>query len=491
MRKIERFIIWICSKFIRSEIEEIIKGLQDVLANRNPNVKPKDDFKEKHPNYRNFFVSPLAPIPAEEKLKEEKPKPNLDWKELLKQYKKEQGKPLKPVDHKDNKTIVPEGTRCRTCGAPCEYLYFNDGKKRCQIKCKVCSNLNPVHPQDRGPRTKYFCPYCERALFLWKEKNGALIYKCDNDKCSHYLENRAKLNLRERILAKIKSSQFKLRYQYREYHFTQEQLQLPSPEKPQSKLFNIHNSLNTLSLILAFYVSFGISARKTAYILRKVFSIPVSYQTVLNYACYASYYCHRFNLFHKGEAETTQVEDEVFTKVAGIDDYTWLSVSPVRRAITSYLVSETRDVLPAIITTNEAIRTCPLEEKITLITDGNPSYQETIHYINQTHFPKLDHKRVIGLQNLDKESEEYRPFKEIIERLNRTYRFHLKASCGFKVPSGKLALTTLFVTHYNFLRPHQSLNYEVPIPLKELEDIPTIQGQWSKVLQVASNLVPA
>jgi len=43
MRKTSRFVIWICSKFIREEIEEIIKGLLDVLANRHPDVKPKDD----------------------------------------------------------------------------------------------------------------------------------------------------------------------------------------------------------------------------------------------------------------------------------------------------------------------------------------------------------------------------------------------------------------------------------------------------------------
>ena len=60
--KIERFVIWICSKFTRSEIELMIKGLSDVLANRNPNVKPKDDFKQKHPNYQNFFVDPNPPI---------------------------------------------------------------------------------------------------------------------------------------------------------------------------------------------------------------------------------------------------------------------------------------------------------------------------------------------------------------------------------------------------------------------------------------------
>jgi len=50
VKKTAHFVIWICSKFTREEIEEIIRGLLDVLANRNPEVKPKDDFKEKPVN---------------------------------------------------------------------------------------------------------------------------------------------------------------------------------------------------------------------------------------------------------------------------------------------------------------------------------------------------------------------------------------------------------------------------------------------------------
>jgi hypothetical protein len=62
MTKIARFIIWICSKFTKGEIEQIIKGLVDVLQDRNPEVKPKDDFKEQHPHYRNFFVDSKPPL---------------------------------------------------------------------------------------------------------------------------------------------------------------------------------------------------------------------------------------------------------------------------------------------------------------------------------------------------------------------------------------------------------------------------------------------
>ena len=79
MKKIDRFAIWICSKFTRIEIEHIVKSLSDILANRNPDVKPKDDFKEKHPNYRNFFVDPEPPVTAPPK-----PASCLNWKHIFK-----------------------------------------------------------------------------------------------------------------------------------------------------------------------------------------------------------------------------------------------------------------------------------------------------------------------------------------------------------------------------------------------------------------------
>ena len=64
-----------------------------------------------------------------------------------------------------------------------------------------------------------------------------------------FLKNKAKLNFAERLLAKVKSSQVKLRYRFREYHFTGKQLRHSAPEeKDTSSLFKIHNSLNTLYL---------------------------------------------------------------------------------------------------------------------------------------------------------------------------------------------------------------------------------------------------
>lgn len=73
MTRIARFVIWICSKFTKAEIEQIVVGLSDVLMDRNPEVKPRDDFQEKHPNYRKFAVDPEPPLTEPPNVKKKTP----------------------------------------------------------------------------------------------------------------------------------------------------------------------------------------------------------------------------------------------------------------------------------------------------------------------------------------------------------------------------------------------------------------------------------
>ncbi len=72
MDQISRFVVWICSRFNREQIEKIIKELSDVLRSRQEfPTRPKDAFKEQHPNYREFTVDPTPPLaqPAKKKNK--------------------------------------------------------------------------------------------------------------------------------------------------------------------------------------------------------------------------------------------------------------------------------------------------------------------------------------------------------------------------------------------------------------------------------------
>ena len=49
-------------KAVMKDVLDIVDELVKVLNDQNPDLKPKDDFKEKHPNYRNFFVDPNPPL---------------------------------------------------------------------------------------------------------------------------------------------------------------------------------------------------------------------------------------------------------------------------------------------------------------------------------------------------------------------------------------------------------------------------------------------
>ena len=387
-----------------------------------------------------------------------------------------------------NTPQVPDQVVCQCCGAPHEYLYFNDGKKRSQVKCKVCGHLFQVQQRFRNARkSKLFCPYCGLALFRWKVRKEITIHKCSNDRCPHRLQAIAKLNPAERELQKKRSSQFKLNYQYREYHFKPEELVHSAPDKAAVDLNRIHNSENVLGLILAFYVSFAVPARKTAAILRDVFRVRVSYQTVLNYAAAAAFYCHSFNLKHKGLIDSVSAGDETYIKVLGRHHYVFFFISSKSLKITAYHVADNRGTQPAVIAMNEAVRTASSDQELILVTDGNPSYPAGIHFLNaQDNGPEILHKKVIGLQNLDAESEEWRALKQLIERLNRTFKYHVRPAAGFNSMNGAVALTTLFVTHYNYLRPHMSLDYKPPVQLPELQTVSTIQGKWTKILSLAA-----
>ena len=294
-------------------------------------------------------------------------------------------------------------------------------------------------------------------------------------------------NADEKKLREQRLSQFKVNYQYREYHYQIAQLKIAEPDKPRVDLERIYNDINIFALVMTLHISYAITARKTAHMLRNIWNIHISYQTVLNYVQAAAYYCHQFNMNHKGPVDDICAGDETYVKVKAVWHYVWLFVGSVSKKICAYHFSDNRAPKAAITTLFETVRTAHTDQKLTLVTDGNPSYQAAVHFINKTRKKiSITLKKVIGLQNLDQQSEEFRPYKQMIERLNRTYKYHVQAQNGFASISGAVAKMVLFVTHYNFLRPHQALKYKTPVHIPELDPISTIQGKWVKILSMAA-----
>jgi len=62
MSKITKFVVWICSRFSRQQVEVIVAELSAILKNANSRFGPRDEFKEEHPNNRNFDPDPPEPL---------------------------------------------------------------------------------------------------------------------------------------------------------------------------------------------------------------------------------------------------------------------------------------------------------------------------------------------------------------------------------------------------------------------------------------------
>ena len=185
--------------------------------------------------------------------------------------------------------------------------------------------------------------------------------------------------------------------------------------------------------------------------------------------------------------------DETYITVEGITHYTWLLIDRIRRAICGYNLSNTRGAQPALALLHSAYGAPqnPKCDNAEIVTDGLPSYNSALVAYNteaQKHHNHdlLTKRTVIGLQNLDNETEEFRPFKQLIERLNRTYKFHTRPRAGFKNFDGVVALTTLFVAFYNHMRPHGHLKGNVPVPLKCLQGETLYPKMWVEMLRQAA-----
>jgi len=246
MGSIPRLVLWLCRKFTRQDLQELVQQLQEILAGRQPEPQPRDDFRQQHPHYRDFYADAQAPLtqppvppPAV---------PALDWQQLCAQYQREHGEPLSPVRRRGAYPLPPT-CRCTHCNAPSEFLYLNDGRQASQLRCKVCRGLSQLAPRHRSTRpTRYWCPYCHSALYCWKQRPDCTVYKCPCDHCPHYLQKQQALKWNEKLLQKLRLSQFKLRYQYREYHFQPAQLAPSAPDRPTVDLARIHRSSDLLGL---------------------------------------------------------------------------------------------------------------------------------------------------------------------------------------------------------------------------------------------------
>jgi transposase-like protein len=181
--------------------------------------------------------------------------------------------------------------------------------------------------------------------------------------------------------------------------------------------------------------------------------------------------------------------DETYVKVSGKWHYLYFIVDAVKKNILAYPVSPTRDTQASIHAVDDALsKFKEIPDGLNMVFDGNPTYLLAQHFFAQ-HDIHFDMKQVIGLKNLDPVSKEYRPLKQIIERLNRTFKLNYRPTTGFGSKTGPVSFVTLFVAYFNFLRPHSSLEKRVPSLVPEFAKLPHMPAKWQKLLEPSQDRI--
>ena len=384
---------------------------------------------------------------------------------------------------------IPEDCKCPRCNAPMPYLYKNNGSKG-QILCKVCdTKFSPDGNRFHKPHSLR-CPHCSHTLAHKKDQKHFIIHKCVNPKCPYYLNNLKKVD-KEHLEEDYGKNRYKLHYIYREFTIDFFKMDLNSlPKNASSLRFSKHDA-HVMGLCLTLHVNLGLSLRKTTQALKDLYDIRISHQQVVNYARTTALVIIPFVDNYDYRPSDVMTADETYIKVCGAKGFIWFIMDAASRSILGYQVSDNRGVGPCILAMRMAFRHFKqLPEKFRFIADGYSAYplaaQQFFHEFGDKF--KFDITQVIGLTNDDEVSREFCPFKQMIERLNRTFKASYRVSCGYDNYEGANYNVTLWVAYYNFLRPHQHNGYKPPNHV-ELLDGANMPGKWQLLIYLGQQQI--
>ena len=410
-----------------------------------------------------------------------------NFKILLDEYFISNGKVLKPINHR-GKNTVPSAIVCPCCDAPSNYIYDNTGG-RGQFLCKVCNTLFNKNNY-ASLHFDFSCPYCGKSLSTKKERKHFIVHRCRNPKCSFYLNNLNSLSGQDLEEYKSNPERFKLHYIYREFKIDFFKVDLHSLPKNASSLAFRKFSPHIMGLCLTYLVNCGMSTRAVSRVMREVHGIKISHTQIASYATTASYCIKPFVDSFDYKPTNYLAADETYTKVKGSKRYVWFIMDAIKKSILGYRSSHSRDVGPCILAMRMAFdkfKTFP-SKALKFVADGFPAYllARQQFALNGKEF---DVTQVIGLTNDDKVSTEYRWLKQIIERLNRTFKFSYKITNGYGSDEGASTHLVLFVAYYNFLRPHPYTYWKPLNEVRELETAELMPAKWQILIELSQQLI--
>lgn len=434
-------------------------------------------FDDSHsPKYQKFRIDQLPKIISFQQ--------EWNWMDLISYYQQRYHKTIRPVFRRAD-CDIPKDCSCPACRAPVDYLSWNNGRRKNQIRCKVCQTLfSPTQDSRFSKTSRLHCPHCSHALVHKKDRKHFIVHKCVNPKCPYYLHNLKNIDKAD-LDEDYGKNKYKLHYIYREFTVDFFRMDLNSLPKHASSLRFSKFDQNVLGLCLSYKINLGLSLRKTAQALGDIHGITISHQQVANYLKTAALCVKPFVDNYNYDVGNVFTADETYIKIRGIKGYIWFIMDAAKRSIIGYQVSDNRGVGPCILSMRMALKHLKeLPGKFKFIADGYSAYPLAAQqfFIESKGKLKFDITQVIGLTNDDEVSREFRPYKQMIERLNRTYKASYRPTNGFDNIDGANYDLALWVAYYNFLRPHRQFKGNVLNRVETLEGADNMPGKWQLLI---------
>ena len=408
----------------------------------------------------------------------------LDYNTILSKYKETNSKQLKPVHRKSQ---LPYKGDCVFCGAPNDYLYNNNNGNQCL--CKVCSNTFSFKTRFYD-ELSFYCPHCKNKLMAHHDRNNYIVYVCQNDKCNYYLDFLKKQANGDKSLKTVSNCD-KLKYTYRAFKFDFNQVNSSDELIFNTKisLDKAHHSPQTIGTILTLYINYGLSSRKVSMLMKDLFGITISHQTVMNYAEASASLLQNLAINYSYNLGNILCGDETYIKVLGKSKYVFFFSDPNSKIITSWRIYDHRDTKNAVESILMSLhRYKEIPKDLLIITDANPIYNAAQIFL-EINGIKFNLQQVVGVSNKDETSKKYRPYKQIEERLNRTYKQNYYGTNGYQSLTSANVYMILYVTFFNFLRRHSSLGFKTPVEMVELKDITLMPDKWVKLINMSKSYI--
>jgi len=240
------------------------------------------------------------------------------------------------------------------------------------------------------------------------------------------------------------------------------------------KFSKMRNDKNYIVAALNFYYD-GLSLRKAQRNLEQIFGERVSQVTILNWVRRYSKLVKEFVMTLTPQLSGLWHEDETMLSCEGKNIWFWEMIDEDTKFLVASHLSGTRTLEDTIAVFKQGLEQSKVRPRAVFV-DGSFVYETAF---NKVFYTMRKDTRPELVQRVGIRARET---NNIVERMHGTVKDRTRPMRGLKAFDSTRSILEGFTIHYNFVRPHQSLNGKTPAQAARME----APSNWKSLIEEAT-----